>query len=318
MSPFTINGSAITLAVPAQILEGQSRHVAAVTQGGQTVSTVVYVAIPLNIGRGPAVDSVRQKIYYIAQQQNYPATAPSSLVITDFSLRTLNTVSVNAVPIQIYSTDDGSFVYLLDSGGTIYRFNTTTLVIDFQFTPDPTLYPNINGLATIPAQPDSIIVLSGGPISIFDHGVSRPDTFQTSFPSVLAVTSDRVYVSTSFSPVCPSWVTYDQFGLSAATTTSCDPAVSGLQQDSLLSYLTYGSRIVPLAFGNLSPSNIFPDLPDQHVVQMTLQSIWDWNLVTLSSAVVFSTTFSGVVQLDNTRILILDANFAFVFDRTNP
>ena len=75
---------------------------------------------------------------------------------------------------------------------------------------------------------------------------------------------------------------------------------------------------MPLAFGNLAPSNIFPDLPDQHVVQMTLQDIWDWNLATLSSTVLFGTAFGGVVQLDHRRILILDANRAFVFDRTNP
>jgi hypothetical protein len=134
----------------------------------------------------------------------------------------------------------------------------------------------------------------------------------------LAVTSDRVYIGASLSPVCPYWVTYDQFGLSASTITSCDPSVSGLQQDSLLSYVTSGSRIVPLVFGNLTASNIFPDLPDQHVVLMTQQGISDWNLATLSSAVVFGTTFEEGVQLDNTRILILNYSSAFVFDRTNP
>jgi len=217
--PFTITGASIVLAVPAQILEGQSRHVAAVTQSGQTVSTVVYVAIPFDIGRGPAVDPVGQKIYYIAQQQNYPATSPSSFVITDSSLRTLNTVSINAVPNVLYPTDDGSSVYMFDSDGTIYRFNTTTLAVDFQFTPDPTLYPYPSALATIPGQPDSIIVLTNAQITIFDHGVARPNIFQTTSPSVLAVTSDRVYIGASLSPVCPYWVTYDQFGLSASTTT---------------------------------------------------------------------------------------------------
>lgn len=316
--PFTITGGSIILSVPAQILQGQSRHVAAVTQGGQTISTVVYVAISFNIAGAPAVDPVGQKIYYIAQQQNYPPTAPSSLVITDFSLRTLNTVSINAVPTRLYTTDDGSFVYMLDNGGTIYRFNTTTLAVDFQFTLDPNVYSNTSALATIPGQPDSIMALSGTQITIFDQGVARPNIFQTTNPSVLAVTSDRVYVGTIFSPVCPYWVTYDQFGLSASTITSCDPSVSGLQQDSLLSYVTSGSRIVPLVFGNLTASNIFPDLPDQHVVLMTQQGISDWNLATLSSAVVFGTTFEEGVQLDNTRILILNYSSAFVFDRTNP
>jgi hypothetical protein len=323
--PFTINAGAISLEVPAQILEGQSRHVAAVSQGGQTVSTVVYVAIPFNIGREPlAVDSVGQKIYYIAEQSNTPPTAPSSLVIRDFSLRTLNTVSINAVPNTLYLTDDGSFVYLLDGGGTIYRFNTTTLAIDFQFTPDPNLYPQLNNLATIPGQPDSIVAMSGQTaaqygfqIAIFDHGIPRPNNFQAPSVSVLAVTSDRVYVGADTSPVCPYWVTYDQFGLSSSTITSCDPTVSGLQQDSMLSYLTYGSRIVPLAFGSLATSNIFPDLPNQHVVLITQQNIWDWNLATLSSAI-FSPMFSSVVQLDHTRLLILYYDSAFVFDRTNP
>jgi hypothetical protein len=313
----TVNGNSIILAVPPALLEGQSRHVAAVTQGGQTASTVVYAAVPLSIGRTPAIDRAGQRIYFLSPTQN---SGPTTLIVTDFGLRTLNTVTLNGNLGLAAVSDDGSFVYFLDNvGATIYRFNTSTMSVDLQFAPDPAFYGVISGLVVLPGQPDSVAATTSVAWVIFDHGVPRPNIFQNSVENIFAITSDRGYFL-PFITGCQQWIGYDEFGFSSSSISSCDPALTGSKQDSLLSYLSAGSKIVPISFGNLSLSAIFPDLPDRHVLLVTQAGIVDWNLDSLSSAVVLSPLNHSAFQLDNTRLLILSYGYGngFVFDRTNP
>jgi hypothetical protein len=328
-TPVSVNISSptsMTLRVPAALVVGSSRHTATVSAGGQSASTVVYVAVGLASATGNgvaiAVDTAQRKLYNLVQQ-SFPSTQEVLEIWDLATLQPIATINVPGPVGQMIVTDDGSFVYFLGNS-TISRFNAATLAFDFQFTIDVNVYGYVTAIAALPGQPDSIVAVVSNAVTIFDQGVPRGNTAAAVYGgSVVAVTADRIYLGQTLQAgrTCLSSVGYDQFGTSGPLTYSCDPTQLGLKQDSLLTYLPVGSGVVTISFGaglSIPARGVFPDLADRHAIVWTTNGLADWNLDTLLTTPLLNILPGFVSQIDSRRVLVGYGAYFFIFDPANP
>jgi hypothetical protein len=274
--PATLSSSTwLAVRPPAADLSRLGNHTLYVTDGLLTSNTV-----NLTIGRAlsasvAAADPAGQRLYVLSAISSNPKAASTTLLVFDMNtgdlVNSVANVATNGNALAISA--NGQYVFVADSAVpvTIRRFNTATGAIDLKWSLASSLAAtalSVVSLATPPDSPETLIVSAlnqtagdyyGPTIAIFDGPHRRPHLSPQVTPALPAgtmfATADRIYImGSSNGRPCWEWLDYGRTGVTGAMT-SCVGTPPDAVRDNGLTYLTDGTRVMPIAMP-LTPQQV--------------------------------------------------------------
>ena len=219
-----VNSNELTVTIPAANIAVPGNANITVTTpapGGGTTSPLTYTAY-VSIPNNDIVYNPADGLIYASVPSSTPGGIGNSVVGIDPATgNTIRTIWVGSNPNRLALSTDGTQLFVgLDGAGAVAQINLTTGKPVSQFTvsggpsADNPIY-TATYLASVPAQPNSVAVLSSnGIITIYDSGVARAKTSS-------AITTN--YASFSYSLA---------FGSSASTLYAIGQGIEALTVDS--------------------------------------------------------------------------------------
>jgi hypothetical protein len=261
------SSSWIVVQPPSADLSRLGNHAVYVTDGPLTSNTVTVTIARALSASVAAADPAGQRLYVLTYPSTYPMAVPADLLVFDMNTGDLvNTVAdVVTTGKALAVSANGQYVFIADSDvpATLSRYNTATGAIDLKWSLASSLAATVISVASLTTPPDSpetLIVSAlnqtageyyGPTIAIFDGPHRRPRLSPQANPSLpqgpMFATADRIYIMGYGSgQPCWEWLDYGRTGVTGAMT-SCVDTPPDAVHDNGLTYLTDGTRVMPIA-----------------------------------------------------------------------